>query len=108
MTKLMERAFKKASKLPDDIQNLIAKDLINEIEWETQWNETFNNTQKILDKLSFEALDDYKKGNTEEIEFDIGVHPYYYNEKAKIEVVADAVSENRIRFNINLNKESQD
>jgi hypothetical protein len=37
MTKLLERAFKKASKLPQVEQNLLAKWLMEELEAESKW-----------------------------------------------------------------------
>ena len=37
MTQLLEQAFKKASSLPEDLQNSIAQVLINEMEWDKQW-----------------------------------------------------------------------
>ena len=70
MIELMEKAFEKVSKLPDDIQNIIAKDLLKEIEWETKWDKTLEDTQNYIDELATNALNEFKKGDTENIGID--------------------------------------
>lgn len=44
MTALLQEAFQKASDLPEDIQELVAKELLGEIEWETRWDDTLTNS----------------------------------------------------------------
>lgn len=41
MTKLLEKAFTKASKLPDIEQNALAKWLMEELEAEKNWEQVF-------------------------------------------------------------------
>ena len=41
MTKLLEKAFEKASKLPEAEQNVIAKWLLEELEIERNWEKSF-------------------------------------------------------------------
>lgn len=65
MTELMEQAFNKASALPDEMQNLIAKDLLNEIAWETQWDNVFQESQTQLEEMAREALQEHSRGETE-------------------------------------------
>lgn len=61
MTKLLEKAFKKASKLSEVEQNMLAKWLIDELESENKWSEAFAESEDVLDLLGNEALDANKK-----------------------------------------------
>jgi hypothetical protein len=60
MTKLLEKAFKKASKLPETDQNVVAKWLLEELESEKEWVKNFSESEDILDKLADEALEIHK------------------------------------------------
>ncbi|MGM0368753.1 MAG: hypothetical protein ACQEP2_09365 [Actinomycetota bacterium] len=64
MTKLLEKAFKEASKLPEVEQNALAKWVIEELKSEDRWKKTFAESEDILDKLADEALEAYKDGKT--------------------------------------------
>jgi hypothetical protein len=64
MTKLLERAFKEASKLPEIEQNALAKWVMEELESEGKWERTFAASEDILDKLADEALTEHKQGRT--------------------------------------------
>lgn len=64
MTKLLERAFKKASKLPQVEQNALAKWVIEELEAEGKWEKAFAGSEDILDRLADEALAAHKQGKT--------------------------------------------
>jgi hypothetical protein len=64
MTKLLERAFKKASKLPEVEQNTLAKWVLDELEAEGRWEKTFAGSEDVLDRLADEALEAYKRGET--------------------------------------------
>ena len=57
MTKLLEKAFKRASKLPDAEQNALAKWLIEELEAEKKWEKKFAESEDVLDRLADEALE---------------------------------------------------
>jgi hypothetical protein len=70
MTKLLERAFKEASKLPEIEQNAFAKWVMEEIESERKWEKTFAGSEDVLDKLADEALAAYKHGKTELMSFE--------------------------------------
>ncbi len=70
MTALLQEAFQKASDLPEDIQELVAKELLGEIEWETRWDDTLTNSQPLLDKLTAKAMREFREGKTEEKGFD--------------------------------------
>lgn len=56
MTELLSKAFKKASELPDDSQNELAKKLIEEIEDELNWNKSFVNSKDKLTLMAEKAI----------------------------------------------------
>jgi hypothetical protein len=62
MTKLLERAFKEASKLPEIEQNAFAKWVMEELETEEKWQKAFAASEDILDRLADEALAEHKAG----------------------------------------------
>ena len=64
MTKLLERAFKEASKLPEVEQNALAKWVMEELKSEDKWEKAFAGSEDILDKLADEALAEHKDGKT--------------------------------------------
>jgi hypothetical protein len=64
MTKLLEKAFGEASKLPDTEQNALAKWLLDEFEAEKKWERTFAESENALDRLADEALEDHRQGKT--------------------------------------------
>ncbi len=64
MTKLLERAFKEASRLPEVEQNALAKWVMEELEAEGKWQEAFAGSEDILDRLADEAISAHKKGKT--------------------------------------------
>jgi hypothetical protein len=67
MTKLLEKAFKKASKLPEVDQNVLAKWLLDEIESDRIWENKFAESENILEKLADEALDVHRTGKTQKM-----------------------------------------
>jgi hypothetical protein len=67
MTKLLEKAFKRASKLPNIEQNTFAKWALGELEAEKKWEEIYADSEDLLDKLADEALDDHKQGKTKSL-----------------------------------------
>ena len=62
MTKLLERAFKKASALPEIEQNALAKWVMEELEAEGKWKKAFAGSEDVLDKLADEALAEHRQG----------------------------------------------
>ena len=64
MTTLLEKAFEKASQLPDVEQNALAKQLLEDLETEKQWDKKFAESEDILDILADEALEEHKQGKT--------------------------------------------
>ena len=70
MTALLQEVFKKASVLPEAVQDMLARELLAEIEWEIQWDSTFENSQSALEKLTLKAMQEYREGKTTEMGFD--------------------------------------
>jgi hypothetical protein len=70
MTALLEQVLEKASTLPDEIQDILATELLQEIEWESKWDATLARTQGPLEAMTQAAMDAYKKGKTTEMGFD--------------------------------------
>lgn len=62
MTELLEKAFRKASQLPEGEQNTLARWLLEEIESDRKWQEDFIESADVLDCLANETLDAYKQG----------------------------------------------
>jgi hypothetical protein len=67
MTKLLERVFKEASKLPEIEQNALAKWVMEELEAEGKWEKVFAGSEDLLDKLADEALTAHKLGKTKPV-----------------------------------------
>ncbi len=63
MTKLLEKAFKKVSQLPEIEQNTIAKWLLEELETDSNWERKFAESEDILDILANEALENCRISN---------------------------------------------
>lgn len=70
MTTLLTKAFEKVSALPDTMQDAIAMELLEEIEWEQEWDKTLAKSSKELDILAEKALREFKQGKTSEMGFD--------------------------------------
>lgn len=70
MTLLLSQAFDKAAKLPETMQEQIAAQLLEDIEAEFKWDETFARTQDQLAKLADKALKDIKAGRVKKMGFD--------------------------------------
>ena len=70
MTRLLEKAFEEASKLPEEEQDALAEMLLNDLASEERWTEAFAKSQDKLTLLAKEALNEFKQGKTKLIEDD--------------------------------------
>lgn len=70
MTKLLEKAFKNASKLPEVEQNALAKWLLEELEAERKWERLFAESEDVLDRLADEAIEAHRQGKTKPLDID--------------------------------------
>ncbi|WP_263841993.1 hypothetical protein [Salinibacter sp.] len=68
MTQLLEKAFEKASKLPEEEQNDFAAFILEELESERRWEQAFNQSQDELGRLADEALKKHDDGESEKLD----------------------------------------
>ena len=64
MTELLERAFRLASKLPQDLQDQLAAELLQELADEQRWEKTLSASAPELERLADQALEEYRQGST--------------------------------------------
>jgi hypothetical protein len=64
MTRLLEKAFEEASKLPEEDQDTLAEMLLNDLASEERWTEAFGKSQNESSLLAKEALTEFKQGKT--------------------------------------------
>jgi hypothetical protein len=69
MTKLLEKAFSEAGRLPDRDQDVLASIIIEEMLSEQKWDKAFANSQDQLEKLADEALAEFREGKTTPLHF---------------------------------------
>jgi len=65
MTELLEQAISKIKTLPSDQQEALASIILEEIEEEKRWDESFARSPDLLAKLAAEAMAEYKAGKTQ-------------------------------------------
>jgi hypothetical protein len=70
MTELLERAIARLKTLPPNDQNAIATLILEEIEDDRQWDESFTRSPDLLAKLAAEAMAEYRAGKTQELDPD--------------------------------------
>ncbi len=64
MTKLLEEALLKVSKLPQDEQDAIASQILTELEDEAEWARRFAATRNKIRRMSERALEEDRRGET--------------------------------------------
>jgi hypothetical protein len=67
MTKLLQRAFKEASELPDAEQDTLGRILLEELASERRWEELFAGSYDLLAELADQALAEHRAGRTEKL-----------------------------------------
>jgi len=70
MTRLLEKAFSEASRLPNTEQNALAKWLLDELEAERKWERAFSESEDVLEHLADEALEMHRQGQTMPLDID--------------------------------------
>ena len=68
MMKLLEQAISKIKTLPSDQQEALATIILEEIEEEKRWDESFARSPDLLAKLAAEAMAEYREGKTQELD----------------------------------------
>jgi hypothetical protein len=68
MTELLERAIAQLKNLFSSEQDAIAKIILEELEDESSWDESFTVSPEFLAKLAAEAITEYLTGKTQELD----------------------------------------
>ncbi|HET9787511.1 MAG TPA: hypothetical protein VFP47_10275 [Pyrinomonadaceae bacterium] len=68
MTKLLQKAFDEASKLPDAEQDALGRVLLEELASERRWEELFAGSHNLLAELADEALAEHRAGRTKKLD----------------------------------------
>jgi hypothetical protein len=71
MTKLLAQAVRKIQSLPDSEQDAIGALIIEELEDEAKWEKRFLSSQKVLEKLAAEAMEEDTKEETKNLDPDL-------------------------------------
>ena len=64
MTKMLEKAFAEAARLPEQEQNAFATWILEELVSEERWQKAFASSADALARLADEALEEHRNGNT--------------------------------------------
>ena len=64
MTKLLEKAFAEAARLPEREQNDFATWILEELTSEQRWEKAFAGSADALARLADEAMAEYRSGET--------------------------------------------
>lgn len=70
MTALLAKAIHEIESLPQELQDEIAAQLLEDIASETKWQETLAKPQSKLDRLADKALQQSAAGKTKKMGFD--------------------------------------
>ncbi|MBW4612911.1 MAG: hypothetical protein KME21_06435 [Desmonostoc vinosum HA7617-LM4] len=68
MTELLEKAIAQLKTLPADEQDVIATMILEELEDERRWDESFARSPDLLAKLAAEAMAEHRAGKTQELD----------------------------------------
>ena len=68
MTKLLQRAFEEASKLPEGEQDSLGRILLEELASERRWHDLFAGSHDLLAELGDQALAEHRAGRTEKLD----------------------------------------
>jgi hypothetical protein len=68
VTELLEAAIAQLKTLPTDKQDAIATLILEELEDDQRWDESFARSPDLLAKLAAEAMAEYRAGKTQELD----------------------------------------
>ena len=68
MTNSLQEAFKQASALPEEQQEVLAAIVLEEIASEKRWEASFAGSQDMLERMANEALEEHRRGETEDLD----------------------------------------
>jgi len=70
MTSIMQKAFEKASAMPEIEQNQLARIFLEEIESEQKWDSLFASSEVLLGEMANEAIKEFEIGSTKPLDTD--------------------------------------
>ena len=70
MTELLEQVITEVKKLPDKEQDIIARIILEELQDEARWDESFEKSQDVLTKMAEDAVAEDQAGKTQELDPD--------------------------------------
>jgi hypothetical protein len=70
MTERLEQAIAQLKTLPTDKQDAIATLILEELEEEQRWDDSFARSPDLLAKLAAKAMAEYRAGKTQELDPD--------------------------------------
>ena len=70
MTTSLKKAFAKASSLPEEVQEQLAEQMLEDIEGELKWDQTLADSQGLLEDLARKARRAQQEGKTTKKGFD--------------------------------------
>jgi hypothetical protein len=68
MTELLEQAIARLKTLPSSEQDAIATMILEELEQERRWDESFARSPDLLAQLAAEAMAEHRAGKTQELD----------------------------------------
>jgi hypothetical protein len=68
MTERLEQAIARLKTLPTDKQDAIATLILEELEDDQRWDESFAHSSDLLAKLAAEAMAEHRAGKTQELD----------------------------------------
>jgi hypothetical protein len=68
MTELLQQVIAQIKKLPSDKQDAIATLILEELEEDQRWDDSFARSPDLLAKLAAEAMAEYRTGKTQELD----------------------------------------
>jgi hypothetical protein len=68
MTERLEQAIARLKTLPTDDQDAIATLILEELEDDQRWDESFVRSPDLFAKLAAEAMAEYRAGKTQELD----------------------------------------
>jgi hypothetical protein len=68
MTELLKQAISKIKTLPSDQQEAISSIILEEIEEDKRWDQSFTPSPDLLVKIAAEAMTEYRQGKTQELD----------------------------------------
>ncbi|HEY3352661.1 MAG TPA: hypothetical protein VGQ83_05400 [Polyangia bacterium] len=70
MTKLLQKAFDEAQRLPEGDQDSLARWLLRELESDRRWEALLAESPETLEELADEALGEHTRGRTQRLDPD--------------------------------------